>query len=208
MKTIAIVENNLDQAQTLRLILEKTALYQIIGEAHSGEEALLKIPVLKPDVVLMDIGLPGISGIETTAKLKHLLPEVLVIMMTVYRDQNQIFESLKAGAGGYLLKRSSPTEVREEVASVIEGGPPMSPEIARKVVEAFHSPLAQKNNEVRPSKREAEILDLLAQGLRNKEIAAQLELSIDTIRAHLKRIYQKFHVHSRTEAAVKFRSKG
>ena len=205
-KTIVIVEDNLDQARSLRLILERSAHYQVIGEAHSGEEALVKIPALRPGVVLMDIGLPGISGIETTARLKQLLPEILVVMMTVYREHNQIFESLKAGASGYLLKRSSPSEVRKEVASVLEGGAPMSPEIARKVVAAFHSPLAQKNAEVRPSKREAEILDLLAQGLRNKEIAKQLDLSTETIRAHLKRIYQKFHVHSRTEAAIKFLS--
>ncbi len=205
MTAVAIVEDNVSQAASLRLIVETAPNCRCAGVWHTGEEALLKIPVLRPDVVLMDIGLPGISGIETTARLKKEIPDLLVIMMTVYRDHDEIFKSLKAGACGYLLKRSSPAEVRRAIAEVSEGGAPMSAEIARRVVEMFHHPTTSTGEEENLSKRETEILEWLAQGLANKEIADRLGLSIETVRVHLKRIYNKLHVHSRTQAAMKFR---
>ncbi|RYD39171.1 MAG: response regulator transcription factor, partial [Verrucomicrobiaceae bacterium] len=162
----------------------------------------------RPDVVLMDIHMPGISGIETTARLKEMMPELQVIMVTVYRDHDKIFDALKAGACGYLLKRSSPEEVRRAIAEVRAGGAPMSAEIARRVVEAFHRPPIKPEDEVHLSKRETEILELLTQGLTNKEIADRLSLSVETVRVHLRRTYDKLHVHSRTEAVVKYRGIG
>ena len=129
-------------------------------------------------------------------------------MVTVYRDHDQIFAALKAGASGYLLKRSTPEEVRQAIRDVRSGGAPMSAEIARRVVEAFHQPLKSPEaeaQEVKLSKRETEILELLTKGLANKEIADRLGISVETVRVHLRRVYEKLHVHSRTEAAMKFR---
>jgi DNA-binding NarL/FixJ family response regulator len=208
MTTVAIVEDNAGIGNNLRKIVEATPDLQCVGVWKSGEEALNKVPAFRPNVVLMDINLPGISGIEATARLKREIPELLVIMVTVYRDHEQIFDALKAGACGYLLKRSAPAEVRKAIAEVREGGAPMSAEIARRVVEAFHQkapPAAAPPSEaLHLSKRETEILDLLAQGLANKEIADRLQLSIETVRVHLRRIYDKLHVRSRTEAAMKY----
>jgi DNA-binding NarL/FixJ family response regulator len=211
MTNVAIVEDNTGVGASLRRIVESTPRCQCVGVWQSGEEALVKGPAFAPDVVLMDIHLPGISGIETTARLKAQLPKLLVIMLTVYRDHDKIFDALKAGACGYLLKRTSPAEVRRAILDVLEGGAPMSAEIARRVVEAFHRPLQPSTGSSEAahlSKREKEILDLLSQGLANKEIADRLGLSTETVRVHLKRIYDKLHVHSRMEAAIKYRDTG
>lgn len=213
MITVAIVEDNSGLGASLRRVVESSPDCQCVGVWKSGEEALTKIPAFRPRVVLMDIHLPGISGIETTAKLKQEIPELLVIMVTVYRDHDKIFDALKAGACGYLLKRSSPAEVRQAILDVCEGGAPMSAEIARRVVEAFHQPRkpassTPQEEAAQLSKRETEILELLTQGLANKEIADRLGLSIETVRVHLRRIYDKLHVHSRTEAALKYRESG
>lgn len=214
MTTVAIVEDNAGLATNLRRIVESTPDCQCVGVWRSGEEALVKVPAFRPDVVLMDIHMPGIDGIEATARLKTDLPELQVIMVTVYRDHEKIFYELKAGACGYLLKRSTPAEVRQAIIDVREGGAPMSAEIARRVVEAFHKPRPQTTSSALAtesanlSKREVEILDLLTQGLANKEIADRLGLSTETVRVHLKRIYDKLHVRSRTEAAMKYRESG
>lgn len=209
MISVAIIEDNPGLGTSLRRIVESMPESQCVGVWRSGEEALVKIPAFRPQVVLMDIHLPGISGIETTARLKQEIPELLVIMVTVYRDHERIFDALKAGACGYLLKRSAPAEVRQAILDVCEGGAPMSAEIARRVVEAFHQPrksaAGQPEESVQLSKRETEILELLTQGLANKEIADRLGLSTETVRVHLRRIYEKLHVHSRTEAAMKYR---
>lgn len=209
MTTIAIVEDNPGLGESLRAVVESTQDCRCLGLWQSGEAALKELPTLQPDVVLMDIHLPGISGIETTARLKMHLPGLLVMMVTVYRDHDKIFEALKAGASGYLLKRSSPAEVRKAILDLRGGGAPMSAEIARRVVEAFHKPAMPEGKAIvegtQLTKRETEILDLLAQGLANKEIADRLTLSTETVRVHLKRIYDKLHVRSRTEAAIKYR---
>lgn len=205
MTTVAIVEDNAIVGASLRRIVESTPDCRCVGVWRSGEEALEKVPAFRPEVVLMDIHLGKLDGIETTARLKQAIPELLVIMVTVYRDHDKIFDALKAGACGYLLKRSSPAEVRRAIADVLAGGAPMSAEIARRVVEAFHQPATASAEPVNLSKRETEILDLLVQGLANKEIADRLGLSIETVRVHLRRIYEKLHVHSRTEAAMKYR---
>jgi len=204
--TVAIVEDHEALGKTLRKIVESAENTQCVGVWSTAEEALIKIPAFQPQVVLMDINLPGMSGIELTERIKHLLPEIQVIMVTVYLDHDKIFAALKAGACGYLLKRSTPADVREAIQAVRAGGAPMSAEIARRVVEAFHAPAKPAaGDEVKLSKRETEILELLTKGLANKEIADRLGLSVETVRVHLKRIYEKLHVRSRTEAAMKFR---
>lgn len=203
---IAIVEDNAALGNGLRKIVESGADFRCIGLWTSAEEALKKVDAFRPQVVLMDINLPGMSGIEATARIKQHLPEIQVIMVTVYRDHDQIFAALKAGASGYLLKRSTPEEVRQAIRDVSSGGAPMSAEIARRVVEAFYQPVKSPEPETQKlSKRETEILELLTKGLANKEIADRLGISVETVRVHLRRVYEKLHVHSRTEAAMKFR---
>lgn len=203
---VAIVEDNSALANGLRKIIESASDFRCLGVWTTAEEALKKIDAFRPQVVLMDINLPGMSGIQATALIKQHLPEVQVIMVTVYRDHDQIFAALKAGASGYLLKRSTPEEVRQAIRDVKSGGAPMSAEIARRVVEAFHQPMKAKVDEdMKLSKRETEILEHLTKGLANKEIADRLDISVETVRVHLRRVYEKLHVHSRTEAAMKFR---
>jgi DNA-binding NarL/FixJ family response regulator len=153
----------------------------------------------------MDIQLPNLSGIACTVRLRELLPKVQIIMVTVYRDYDKIFKALKAGACGYLLKRSSQKDLIQAIEEVRAGGAPMSSEIARRLVESFQQPVRDADESNNPSRREEEVLDLLCQGFSNKEIAGRLCLSIETVRSHLKRIYERLHVRSRTEAALKYR---
>ncbi|MBK1834726.1 response regulator [Roseibacillus ishigakijimensis] len=202
---VGIVEDNAPLGESLRKIVESSDRLRCLGVWGTGEDALKKIDAFRPQVVLMDINLPGMSGIEATARLKQFLPEIQVIMVTVYRDHDKIFAALKAGASGYLLKRSSPAEVREAILGVCTGGAPMSAEIARRIVEAFHQPSAEAPEEMNLSPRENDILEQLCEGLANKEIADRLGISVETVRVHLKHIYEKLHVRSRTEAAMKYR---
>ena len=205
---VAIVEDNAALGSSLKKVVESDATLRCIGVWTTAEDALKKIDAFRPHIVLMDINLPGMSGIEATARLKQYLPDIKVVMVTVYRDHDKIFAALKAGACGYLLKRSNPAEVREAIHDVRSGGAPMSPEIARRVVEAFHQPVKtgpSPLDDVKLSKRETEILELLCEGLANKEIADRLDISVETVRVHLKHVYEKLHVRSRTEAAMKFR---
>lgn len=203
--SVAIVEDNAALGTSLRKIVESGEDLQCLGVWGSGEEALPKIDAFRPQVILMDINLPGMSGIEATARLKQHLPDTQVVMVTVYRDHDKIFAALKAGASGYLLKRATPAEVRGAIRDVLTGGAPMSAEIARRVVEAFHQPAAEATEQINLSPRETEILELLCEGLANKEIADRLGISTETVRVHLKHIYEKLHVRSRTEAAMKYR---
>lgn len=170
-----------------------------------GEQALELIPPNPPDVVLMDLHLPDRSGIEVTRQLKERLPALQVIILTVYDDVEQVFNALRAGACGYLLKRSAPEKILEAIQEVRLGGAPMTSEIARKLVEAFQQPSPAAETQDALSRRQQEILELLCRGLTNKEIADRLSISFDTVRWHLKEIFQKLHVRSRTEAAHKFR---
>lgn len=205
---VAIVEDNAALGSSLKKVVESDATLRCIGVWTTAEDALKKIDAFRPHIVLMDINLPGMSGIEATTRLKQHLPDIKVVMVTVYRDHDKIFAALKAGACGYLLKRSNPAEVREAIHDVRSGGAPMSPEIARRVVEAFHQPVKtgpSTVDEVKLSKRETEILERLCEGLANKEIADRLDISVETVRVHLKHVYEKLHVRSRTEAAMKFR---
>lgn len=205
MKTkIAIVEDNDTLRHYLAELIDGTAENHCVCACASSEEALATIPQHRPDVVLMDIHLAGESGIACTAKLREKVPGAQVIMLTIYKDTKMIFEALKAGACGYLLKRSDEKEILEAIAEVRAGGAPMSGEIARMVVRSFLASPANRDNTEKLTARELEILVLLAEGLSNKEIGARLQISFFTVRTHLLHIYEKLHVHCRTEAAAKY----
>jgi len=205
MTSVAIVEDNSTVRQTLTRWIDEAPGYRCVCACSTAEEALVKLPKLAPEVVLMDIQLPNLSGIACTVRLREFLPKVQIIMVTVYRDYDRIFKALKSGACGYLLKRSSREELIQAIEEVRSGGAPMSSEIARRLVESFQQPVSDVDESQNPSRREVEVLDLLCQGFSNKEIAASLGLSIETVRSHLKRIYERLHVRSRTEAALKYR---
>jgi DNA-binding NarL/FixJ family response regulator len=201
---VAVVEDDSFIRQRVSEDIVGTPDFSLVCSCRSAEEALEKLPVTQPDVVLMDIGLPGMKGTECVRQLKVLLPGVQVLMVTVYEDSQQIFEALLAGASGYLLKRTQRAELFDAIRQVHQGGSPMSGHIARKVVQHFHR-LGQQGKEMEClSKREREVLDYLSQGLAYKEIAETLHLSIETIRMNVKRIYGKLHVHSRGEAVAKY----
>ncbi|MCW1922016.1 response regulator transcription factor [Luteolibacter arcticus] len=205
MNRIAIVEDNTTVRASLAELVESIPGCECVGSFATGEEGLRRIPKLMPDLVMMDIHLPNLSGIECTAKLKQQLPELRVLILTVYEDGDKIFDALKAGASGYILKRSKPQDIIEAIREILAGGAPMTPEIALKVVESFRKPAAAASTETTSlSRRETEVLQGLAKGLANKEIADQLSMGVETVRWHLKQIYEKLHVRCRTEAALKF----
>jgi DNA-binding NarL/FixJ family response regulator len=203
---VAIIEDNEALGESLQRVVESIPNARCIGVWGSAEEGLKKIDAFRPSIVLMDINLPGMSGIQATALLKQHMPEVLVIIVTVHREHEQIFDALKAGACGYLIKRSRAADVRQAILDVHSGGAPMSAEIARRVVEAFHQKgsAGKEQETVHLSQRETSVAQLIAEGLANKEIADRLGISTETVRGHLKNIYEKLHVRSRTEAAVKY----
>jgi DNA-binding NarL/FixJ family response regulator len=200
MNTVAIVEDNALMRKTFRQWIDAAPGFRCVIACATAEEAMAEIPRLKPDVVLMDVHLPGESGIACTARLKAALPTVQVIIVTVYRNQELIFQALQAGACGYLLKRSSPEELLKAINEVRSGGAPMTSEIARMLVEAFQKKPANLMSSDGLTQRESEILALLSEGLSNKEIADRVKISYDTVRAHLRHIYEKLHVRGRTEA--------
>jgi len=177
-----------------------------VGAWGTAEEGLRMLRKQDADVVLMDIQLPSMSGVECTAHLKEQSPGAQIIMVTVYEDPDRIFQALRAGACGYLLKRSTPDQIVAAIRDVHQGGAPMSSEIARKVIAQFREPVETAAEVDNLSGREREVLELVAQGMNNKEIAGRLGVSVDAVRWHLKHIYLKLHVHSRTQAALKFRA--
>lgn len=203
---VAIVEDNETIRNGLVQFVQTGNVCQCVFACGTAEQALKELPGRKPDVVLMDIQLPKLSGIECTARLKALLPSVQIIMVTVYEDTERISAALGAGACGYLLKDCTPEELVAAVREAHIGGVPIQREIARKVIGTFkESPKTGANlEELRPSERQT--LALLAQGLSNKEIANRLGVSVSTVRFHVENIYGKLRVHSRTEAALKFHS--
>ncbi|MBK1835216.1 response regulator transcription factor [Roseibacillus ishigakijimensis] len=203
--SIAIVEDNRQLAEVLRTAVEAVPDFVCMGTWPSGEDALAAFMEKPPEVVLMDINLPGISGIETTRRLRKSHPAIHILIVTVYGDHDRIFAALEAGATGYLLKRSSMEEMEEAIRDVLAGGAPMSAEIARRVVEAFHGTYRDPLKEAHLTERETDILRLLADGLGNKAISAQLAISVETVRAHNRNIYEKLHVNSRTQAALLYR---
>jgi DNA-binding NarL/FixJ family response regulator len=206
MTKIAIVEDSRVIRESLTEFVQRDPECTCVCACSTAEEALKLIPKHAPDIVLMDIQLPNMSGIECTAQLKQLLPAVHIIMVTVYEDTERIYKALRAGACGYLLKRCSPEDLLTAVREVRLGGAPMSREIARKVIASFQEPLTAAAEVEELSPREREILELLAGGFPNKQIADRLGLTDGTVRWHLRHVYHKLHVRSRTEAALKFRS--
>ena len=202
---IALVEDSDTLRQCLEKIIAGTPGYQCVCTCATAEEALTEIPQAKPDIVLMDIHLPGESGITCTARLRQRLPDLQIIILTVYNDTKMVFQALKAGACGYVLKRADEKEILGAIAEVRSGGAPMTSEIARMLVRSFmEPPAASLSEKVQLSSREMEILALLAEGLSNKEIGVRLTITAGTVRSHLMRIYDKLHVRCRTEAAVEY----
>src|SRR3954465_11649052 len=204
MIKVAIVEDDAGVRQSLEWLVKSTPEFSLGSSCGSAEEAWRLLPKASPEIVLMDINLPNHSGIECTARLKELLPSVQVVMITVYDETEKVFNALRAGASGYILKRSSPERILQAIREVHAGGVPMSSEIARKVLGTFRQPAPTAVPEHGLSRREQEVLELLAEGSSNKVIAEKLYLSIETVTWHLRHIYAKLHVRSRTQAALCF----
>jgi len=202
--SVSIVEDDAGIRESLTQLIGESSGFACRGAHSSAEEALRAISQNPPDVVLMDINLPRLSGIECVRRLKSALPKLQIVMLTVYEDSDRVFEALEAGAGGYLLKRTPSDQILAAITEVHKGGAPMSSCIARKVVQSF-----QKRRRTSPeldqlTPREEEILHQVAKGYHNKEIGDRLQISTETVRVHLKNIYEKLHVGSRSEAVAKF----
>jgi len=208
MIAVSIVEDNEQLRGTLAKVIARAEGFRCASDYGSAEDALAGLPKVKPDVVLMDINLPGMNGVECVRQLKTLLPQTQVMMLTVYEDTENIFAALAAGANGYMLKRTPAKELIEAIHDVQRGGSPMTAHIARKVVSSFQRPAASapagagEMSEL--SEREQQVLDLLAQGLIYKEIAEKLAISYETVHTYIRRIYEKLQVRTRTEAVAKF----
>lgn len=207
-RSVAIVEDNHDIRLALEQIIDSSEDYTLAGSCTTGEEALVRLPMLNPKVVLMDIGLgEGINGIGVVKELKVTNPDILFMMCTIYEDDEKIFEALSAGASGYILKKTSPSKLLDGIKELIEGGAPMSSQIARKVVTAFQNKTIAASVGTTLdvlSKRENEILEMLSTGLLYKEISDKLTISSETVRKHVYHIYEKLHVSNRIEAVNKF----
>jgi len=208
MTTIGIVEDNETVRQTVRELIDATSSFRCVCACATAKEAIGEIPRLKPEIVLMDINLPGESGIACTARLKARMPELQVLILTVYKDIELIFRALKAGASGYLLKRAPKEEILRAISEVKAGGAPMTGEIARLVVQSFQTASTDGIRDQGLSPRELEILEQLSEGITNKRIAVRLGISPETVRTHLGRIYEKLHVQGRTEAVSKYLKAG
>jgi DNA-binding NarL/FixJ family response regulator len=208
--SVSIVEDNDKLRGTLAKVIDRAEGFRCASDYGSAEDALAGLPKVKPDVVLMDINLPGMNGVECVRQLKALLPQTQVMMLTVYEDTENIFNALAAGANGYMLKRTPARELLEAIRDVQRGGSPMTTHIARKVVQSFQRQAAAaaapapggEMSEL--SEREQQVLDLLAQGLIYKEIAEKLAISYETVHTYIRRIYEKLQVRTRTEAVAKF----
>jgi DNA-binding NarL/FixJ family response regulator len=206
---VSIVEDDVRVRNSLAKLIDSTKGMQCVSQHPSAENALAELPIVEPDVVLMDINLPGLSGVECVGRLKGLLPETQVVMLTVYENTDLVFNALAAGAAGYLMKQTPPEQLLQAIQDVHTGGSPMSSHIARKVVASFRlAPSAESEHE-KLSAREQEVLDYLVRGYMYKEIAEVLKISFDTVRSHVRNIYEKLHVRTRTEAVTKhLREKG
>jgi DNA-binding NarL/FixJ family response regulator len=201
--TVSIVEDNAELRGTLMRVINRAPGFECIGQHGDAESALAALPGERPAVVLMDINLPGMNGVECVRRLKQQMPSLLVVMLTAYEDTDNIFGSLEAGASGYLLKRSKSAEILDAIREVVGGGSPMTAHIARKVVHSFQARGASPSPTENLAEREREVLDLLAQGFMYKEIADKLGISFETVRTYIRRIYEKLQVRSRTEAVAK-----
>jgi len=205
--TVSIVDDEADLRNHIAGYLTAAGSIRCVSAYASAEEALQNLPRDKPDVILMDINLGEMDGIECVRRLSALMPGVQVLMLTVFEDTEQIFRALAAGAAGYLLKRLSPKKLLEAIEEVVDGGSPMSAPIARKVVQSFKAGPPRPDASAELSPRERSVVDGLAAGLAYKQIADQLGVSIHTVRNYIRRIYEKLHVRTRTEAVAKFMRK-
>jgi DNA-binding NarL/FixJ family response regulator len=201
--SIAIVEDDAEIAEHLEQVVAADRSFSHVCTCRNAKTALLKIPPLAPEIVVMDINLPDTSGIECTRQLKALLPGTHIVIFTVHDDSEQIFKALEAGASGYLLKRTKAAALLQALDQVRHGGGPMSAEVALKVIQSFHKPDPSAGAD-RLTQREEEIVHLLAEGCLSKEIAARLFISISTVNTHLRKIYEKLHVRTRTEAVIRY----
>jgi len=201
---VAIVDDDAGIRSSLSALIKRAPGFKLLGEYATGEIALKEIPKHLPDVVLMDINLPGMKGYECVRQLKATLPAVQFLMLTVYEDSDSLFNSLKAGASGYLLKRTASARLLEAIRDVCEGGSPMTPQLARRVVQFFSRPAPEAASLAKLTPAEREFLGQLANGYAYKEIADRMNISIDTVRSYVRTVYEKLHVHSRTEAVVKY----
>lgn len=207
MKTIkvAIVEDDARFRRSLRRVIESKPGLICVGEYGTGAEAIKRITADSPEVVLMDLNLPDSSGAEVTLRVKSQLPDVSVVVLTVYNDAEHIFKALRAGAGGYLLKQATATEIIDAILEAHRGGAPMTSEIARKVIAAFHEPRPAPTIAETLAPRERDILELVANGFANKEVAEKLNITLSTVCWYLNEIYKKLHVQSRVQAVNKLR---
>jgi DNA-binding NarL/FixJ family response regulator len=201
--SVSIVEDSSGVRSSLMRLINGAAGFRCVSQHASAEDALVEIPKIKPKVVLMDINLPGLNGVECVRRLKAQLPECQFIMLTVYQNTENIFQALAAGATGYLLKQTPPAELLAAMKDVLRGGSPMNSHIARKIVQSFQRPPAETAHAVNLSPRESEVLDLLAKGYLYKEIGERMGVSYATVHTHIRHIYEKLHVRSRTEAVAK-----
>lgn len=200
---VAIVDDDEGIRASIIELIRKASALKLAGEYPDAESALKEIPKNPPDVVLMDINLPKIKGVECVRQLKAAVPKVQFLMLTVYEDSDSLFNSLKAGASGYLLKRTAADRLVEAIQDVHGGGSPMTPQLARRVVQYFSRPESDSGiSKLTPGERE--FIEQLARGYAYKEIADRMDISIDTVRSYVRTVYEKLHVHSRTEAVVKF----
>ena len=201
--SVSIVEDDPEVRGSLGRLIDSSPGYRCVSQHASGENALQEIPRINPNVTLMDINLPGFSGVECTRRLKPLLPATQIIMLTVYQNTENIFNALAAGATGYLLKQTPPAELLAAIRDVHEGGSPMSSHIARKIVQSFQHAVSNSAEAQSLSPRESQVLDLLAKGYLYKEIAETMKVTYATVHTHIRHIYEKLHVRSRTEAVAK-----
>ena len=205
---VVLVEDQPDTAESWRRLISSFPDFECVEVCPTAEQALRRIPELEPDVVLMDVFLPGMTGIECTARLKELKPSIPIVMLTASDEDEILFHALESGADGYLLKRTKPADLRAALLDVLSGGAPMTSEIARHVVASFRKRSVGLDPSIALTPREEEILVLLTKGYANKEIADQLGIGTETVRSHLKNIYMKMHVRSRTEAVAQYLSRG
>jgi DNA-binding NarL/FixJ family response regulator len=204
MITVSIVDDEKELCQSIATFVNGAPGFKCLSIYHSGEAALEHLPKDRPDVVLMDIHMSGISGIECAGRLKSLMPQIQIMMLTVYEDTDQIFKALSAGASGYMLKRLTPGKLLEAIQEVHGGGSPMSSSIARKVVNSFQKASPTHEEQTHFTGREQMVLNCFAKGMTYKQTADHLSISIDTIRTYVRRIYEKLHVQSATEAVAKY----
>jgi DNA-binding NarL/FixJ family response regulator len=204
MIAVSIVEDLKDIRESLRRLIASAPGFLCLSAYSNAEDALNELPNLNPDIVLMDINLPGMNGIECIKKVKAVCPKMQFMMFTIYEDSEQVFDALTAGASGYLLKKTPKEKILEALQELHEGGSPMSSHIARKVVNYFQKKQEASDTAAQLSPREKEVLELLAKGFLYKEIADKLNITAGTVGQHIHNIYEKLHVENRTEAVNKF----